>query len=280
MSLSDLPSGDKPPLPDDDTGSNQDGWRPNANHFSQSTPQIASKPTTTTTVPVRPVVDVVSCDGADASLLVAALELSGAEPNGVTTFESWLARVPIISPRPDIVALVGGASRIVSQRWVEQAHFVAPDVLILAAVADVSIELTTSLVRQGVRGIVAVPADPQRLAGGIDWLIQEAATTQALRRSRAVHRRNFAKLSEGERRVLRVMLTGLANKQIAQQLKIGLRTVELRRSKIMKKMEATSLAQVICHICEAEGVAQLTKEEAASPEVASENLAIDKAPQD
>lgn len=260
MSLSDLPSGDKPPLPDNDIGADQDDWRPNPNHFSQSTTPSESKPNTGNTAGVRPVVDIVSCDGADASLIVAAVQLTGADPQAVTTFESWLARVPIIAPRPDIVVLAGAASRIVSQRWVEQAHFVAPDIPILAAVADATIEHAASLVRQGTRGIIGIPADPQRLAGGIDWLVREAAATQTLRHSRAIHRRNFAKLSEGERRVLEVMLTGLANKQIAQQLKIGLRTVELRRSKIMKKMEATSLAQVICHICEADGVAQLAKE--------------------
>ena len=266
MSLSDLPSGDKPPLPDEDAGAKQDGWRPNPNHFSSSAPHAASQPLSGSTANGKPVVDVVSCDGADASLLVAAIRLAGAEPNGVTTFESWLARVPLITPRPDIVVLLGGATRIVSQRWVEQAHFVAPDVLILSAVSDASIEQAAALVRQGTRGIIAVPADPQRLSGEIEWLVREAAATQAIRHARATHRRNFTKLSEGERRVLRVLLTGLANKQIAQSIKIGLRTVELRRAKIMKKMEATNLAQLICHICEADGVSLLAAEEAAIKE--------------
>ncbi len=283
MSLSDLPSGDKPLLPDEDTGADQDGWRPNANHFSQSASHtdpdsITDGPVTDSLVtekPVvnkKPVVDVVSCDGADASLLVAALQLAGADAQGVTTFESWLARVPLIAPLPDVVALVGSAARIASQRWVEQARFVVPDVLVLTAVSHASIEQAAALVRQGTRGIVAIPADPQRIASGIDWLLREAAETQTLRRSKAVHRKNFTKLSEGEKRVLRALLAGHANKRIALDLKIGLRTVELRRSKIMKKMGANSIAQLICHICEADAVSMLTEGEVAISESTSENL--------
>jgi FixJ family two-component response regulator len=44
---------------------------------------------------------------------------------------------------------------------------------------------------------------------------------------------------------MRKMLEGLPNKRIASDLDIGLRTVELRRSNIMKKMGAGSLAELV-----------------------------------
>jgi FixJ family two-component response regulator len=52
-------------------------------------------------------------------------------------------------------------------------------------------------------------------------------------------------LSDDEVAVLRKLLEGLPNKRIAVDLDIGLRTVELRRSNIMKKMGATSLPDLV-----------------------------------
>ena len=52
-------------------------------------------------------------------------------------------------------------------------------------------------------------------------------------------------LTEDEVAVLRKLLEGLPNKRIAVDLDIGLRTVELRRSNIMKKMEAASLPELV-----------------------------------
>jgi two-component system response regulator FixJ len=66
-------------------------------------------------------------------------------------------------------------------------------------------------------------------------------------------RSRLAELKETERAVLDAMLDGKGNKEISQELEIGLRTVELRRSKIMAKMQATNVAQLIRLVCEASG---------------------------
>jgi two-component system response regulator FixJ len=55
----------------------------------------------------------------------------------------------------------------------------------------------------------------------------------------------LATLTVDERQVLDKVLDGVPNKRIARDLDIGLRTVELRRSNLMKKMEAESLAELI-----------------------------------
>jgi FixJ family two-component response regulator len=55
----------------------------------------------------------------------------------------------------------------------------------------------------------------------------------------------LATLTENERDVFRRLLAGHANKRIATDLELGLRTVELRRANIMKKMQATSLPDLV-----------------------------------
>jgi two-component system response regulator FixJ len=57
--------------------------------------------------------------------------------------------------------------------------------------------------------------------------------------------RRAATLTTSEREVLLRVLEGMPNKQIAQELDIGLRTVELRRSEIMSKFQANSLPELV-----------------------------------
>lgn len=66
-----------------------------------------------------------------------------------------------------------------------------------------------------------------------------------------------ASLTGPEEQVLEGLLAGKANKTIAAELGLGLRTVELRRATIMKKMEANSLAELVRLILVAEGKSNL-----------------------
>ena len=61
----------------------------------------------------------------------------------------------------------------------------------------------------------------------------------------------YASLSQEEKHVLALLLEGLTNKQIAGQLDLGLRTIEMRRAQLMKKIGAQSLAQLVRLVVEA-----------------------------
>ncbi len=79
--------------------------------------------------------------------------------------------------------------------------------------------------------------------------IQEAFMWNAANRRQLapllkVHRR-LENLSPGEFAVLERLLEGKSNKAMAADLNISVRTVEVRRSKVMSKMKAGSLAELI-----------------------------------
>ncbi len=80
---------------------------------------------------------------------------------------------------------------------------------------------------------------------GIGWLITCVSQKREGIREQISHFQNYCTLTNPELEVLRKMLAGYANKQIAQMLGIGLRTVELRRSKIMRKMQAKNISQLV-----------------------------------
>ena len=79
--------------------------------------------------------------------------------------------------------------------------------------------------------------------------IQECFKWGAANRRRLVQlakvRRRLERLTQGEYDVLDQIMEGKSNKAIAADLCVSIRAVEVRRSKLMKKMKADSLADLI-----------------------------------
>ena len=65
------------------------------------------------------------------------------------------------------------------------------------------------------------------------------------RAERAAVERRFATLTSRERDVLRLVVTGMLNKQIAGELGIAEKTVKIHRSHMTRKMEAGSVAELV-----------------------------------
>ena len=55
----------------------------------------------------------------------------------------------------------------------------------------------------------------------------------------------FATLTKREKEVLAYVLNGLSNKTIAHELGISVRTIEVHRANMIKKIQATSLAELV-----------------------------------
>jgi RNA polymerase sigma factor (sigma-70 family) len=97
--------------------------------------------------------------------------------------------------------------------------------------------------------------------GAVNFLqkpVQEQALWDSIRQALEIDHRNrrrrarrqraeerLAKLTPGEREVLNLILEGKMNKEIATELNLSTRTVEDRRAKMMKKMGAKSLAELV-----------------------------------
>jgi FixJ family two-component response regulator len=63
----------------------------------------------------------------------------------------------------------------------------------------------------------------------------------------------LARLSEREREVLEQVLQGRLNKQIAFELGIAEKTVKAHRGRVMEKMEAHTVAELV-HLCDIVGI--------------------------
>lgn len=99
--------------------------------------------------------------------------------------------------------------------------------------------------QQGAVTFLEKPCDPADLWAGIELALQQGNKRQPLSESRDGLRKRFAHLTESERAVLDRVIEGQPNKRIASELDIGLRTVELRRSNIMRKVGANTFSELI-----------------------------------
>jgi FixJ family two-component response regulator len=75
--------------------------------------------------------------------------------------------------------------------------------------------------------------------------LNRAREARRQRVDRAALRARFERLTRRERDVLRHMLRGLLNKQIALELGISEKTVKFHRGRVMAKTEVGSLAELV-----------------------------------
>jgi FixJ family two-component response regulator len=107
------------------------------------------------------------------------------------------------------------------------------------------IQLSVMAMKAGAISFLEKPFSNQDLLSAI-----EEACLRALESNDVNTRRNRAKLQfEGltprEREVMSLMVQGKMNKEIASALEVSIRTIEVHRSKVMQKMNAQSLPDLV-----------------------------------
>lgn len=100
-------------------------------------------------------------------------------------------------------------------------------------------------IKAGALDYLSLPLRPERLASCLARIGREAAQVSQWRQ-RVIHaQRRLAALSEREREVLDALTAGNSNKDIARQLHISPRTVEIHRANMMNKLGARHAAEAI-----------------------------------
>ena len=117
-----------------------------------------------------------------------------------------------------------------------------PPVIVITGHGDVP--LAVQAMKLGARDFIEKPFDTAELMTSIRAALTGAANSAAVVTDPEIQQR-LARLTPREREVLEQLVIGRSNKAIARQLAISPRTVEIHRARVMEKMRAESLSQLV-----------------------------------
>lgn len=115
--------------------------------------------------------------------------------------------------------------------------------IVISGHADVP--MAVSAMKTGALDFLEKPFADQDLLDRIEKALSIDAVSRSQRDTREAMLRRMSRLTRREREVMDLVVAGKSNKDIAASLNISNKTVEAHRAKVMKKMEADSLARLV-----------------------------------
>ncbi|MBB6576179.1 two-component system response regulator DctR [Comamonas odontotermitis] len=140
------------------------------------------------------------------------------------------------------VRMPGMSGLALFDRLVEQGAVAAMPVIFLTGHADVPTAVAT--VKRGAFDFCEKPFSDNALVDRVEHALHaSAAHLEALRGQQQVRER-VADLTDREQAVMRLVIDGLPNKLIADELAISVRTVEVHRARVFDKMMVKSAVEL------------------------------------
>jgi FixJ family two-component response regulator len=124
-----------------------------------------------------------------------------------------------------------------------QARGCTLPVIFITGHADVP--MAVSALKKGAVDFIEKPFNDQEILGLIEECMQQDLAAAAKRAEGASVAQRLDSLTQREREVLAMVVGGKLNKQIADELGISIKTVEVHRSRVMQKMGANSIAELV-----------------------------------
>lgn len=135
-----------------------------------------------------------------------------------------------------------GLSGLQLQSHLRKIHVDIP-IVVVTAHGDVS--NAVQAMRSGAIDFIEKPAQPEKLLEAVRTASDILFSRQPPEVPQKIVVDRLAKLTDREREVLGYLLKGKLNKEIASELNLSQRTVEVHRSRIRDKMHARGIADLI-----------------------------------
>ena len=199
---------------------------------------------------VTPTVFVVDDDDAVRSSLKLLLKSVGHSVVDYPSATAFLAAYKFDKPGTLVLDIrMPGMSGLELQDELNRRGAIIP-VIFISGHADVP--MAVEAVQHGAFDFLQKPFRDQDLIDRVQAAIErDAANRRQLRELESLRRRRDS-LTEREREVLELVTQGKANKVMAGDLGVSQRTVEIHRARVMEKMGANSLAQLVRMMIELE----------------------------
>ncbi len=199
-----------------------------------------------------PVVHVVDDDQGVRDSLAFLLQSAGFAVRTYDSAAAFLAVAPGLAGGCVLtdVRMPGGMDGLELQRRVA-AMGGSLAVVVMTGHADVPIAVEA--LKAGARDFLEKPFDEDRLLAVVREALAASQRSQDVQQASAGIAARLANLTPREREVLQRLVAGLPNKTIAYDLGTSPRTVEVQRARVMEKMGARSLADLVRMVLALEG---------------------------
>ena len=173
-------------------------------------------------------------------------------------FEDFLATRDLAADWPDApvcllldVRMPGTSGLVLFERLIERGLIELMPVIFLTGHGDVP--TAVAAVKRGAFDFVEKPFSDNALVDRVQQAL--AASSEAITRRQAgrAWQQALAELTEREHEVMTRVIAGLANKLIADELDISVRTVEVHRARLFDKMHVRSAVELANLLREADG---------------------------
>ena len=193
--------------------------------------------------PPRPLVFVVDDDASVRKSLARLVKTAGYEAEAFASVSEFLARAPFEGPGCLLLDVrMPGRTGLDLQETLRAAER-RLSIVFITGHGDVGSSVTA--MKGGAVDFLTKPLDEEALLTAIRQAVGRTIDEQA-EQGRVIAVRNcVATLTPREAEVFALVVTGMLNKQIGGRLGIAEKTVKVHRARVMEKMQAGSLAQLV-----------------------------------
>lgn len=190
-----------------------------------------------------PTVFIVDDDASVRTGLSRLLRACGFDVETYDSGEAFMARGPVSGAGCVILDLrMPGASGAEVHRWLHDGPDALPVVFLSG---HGGIPDSVRAMKEGAVDFLTKPVDESALLVAVAAALERHAAARAARDEREVTRARLSQLTPREYEVLRHVVTGALNKQIAGDLGIAEGTVKVHRGRVMEKLGAHSVADLV-----------------------------------
>jgi two-component system response regulator FixJ len=191
----------------------------------------------------EPIVHVVDDDGAIRDALVLLLEAAGHPARAYADAAAFLAELDPAQPACVVADVrMPGMSGLELQRHLRASRIDLP-VIIITGHGDVA--MAVQALKEGASDFIEKPFDEDVLLASVATALDKGARAFNERRRLDDIKARAEGLTPREREVMDLVVRGLPNKAVAVELSISARTVEIHRARVMEKMAANSLSDLV-----------------------------------
>ena len=192
---------------------------------------------------VSPVVYVVDDDGSVRRSLSRLLRSAGYEVELLESAESFLACKKLDGASCLVLDLQMPGLNGLQLQEAMIANGTEIPIVFISGHGDIPVSVRA--MKAGAIDFLPKPFEPEDLLAAIRRAMERSHLLQRRRRVRQRVLSRCQKLTAREKDVFGAVVTGLLNKQIAARLKISEKTVKVHRARVMEKMRARSLAELV-----------------------------------